>query len=82
MKEQLEPQTDPILEECYGIKAEFSAQFNSIEELYDYLKAREKEREAQGKVYIDPPPPPAERIKSSTISGVLCGCFPSSRAYP
>ena len=63
MKEQLEPQTDPILEECYRIKAEFSAQFNSIEELYDYLKAKEKEREAQGKVYIDPPPPPAERHK-------------------
>lgn len=37
MKEQLEPQTDPILEECYRMKAEFAAQFNSIEELYDYL---------------------------------------------
>ena len=61
MKEQLEPQTDPILEECYRIKAEFAAQFNSVEELYDYLKAREKEGEAQGRVYIDPPPPPAER---------------------
>ena len=61
MKEHVEPQTDPILEECYRIKAEFSAQFNSLEELYDYLKAREKEGEAQGRVYIDPPPPPAER---------------------
>ena len=63
MKEQPEPQTDPILEECYRIKAEFSAQFNSIEELYDYLKAKEKKRRAQGRVYIDPPPPPAERRK-------------------
>ena len=27
MKEELKPQTDPILEECYRIKAEFSAQF-------------------------------------------------------
>lgn len=61
MKEQPEPQTDPILEECYRMKAEFSAQFNSLEELYDYLKAREKEGEAQGKIYIDPPPPPAEQ---------------------
>ena len=61
MKEQLEPQTDPILEECYRLKEEFAAQFNSIEELYNYLKAREKEGEAQGRVYIDPPPPPAER---------------------
>jgi predicted nucleic acid-binding protein len=63
MKEQPEPQTDPILEECYRMKAEFAAQFNSIEELYDYLKAREKEGKAQGRVYIDPPPPPAERRK-------------------
>ena len=63
MKEQPEPQTDPILEECYRMKAEFSAQFNSLEELYDYLKAREKEGEAQGRVYIDPPLPPAERRK-------------------
>ena len=55
MKEQLEPQTDLILEECYRIKAEFSAQLNSIEELYDYLKAKEKKRRAQGKIYIDPP---------------------------
>ena len=63
MKEQPEPQTDPILEECYRIKAEFSAQFNSIEELYDYLKAKEKKRRAQGRVYIDPPPSPAEQRK-------------------
>ena len=63
MKEQHEPQTDPILEECYRIKAEFSAQFNSIEELYDYVKAQEKKRRAQGRIYIDPPPPPAERSK-------------------
>ena len=57
MKEHLEPQMDPILEECYRMKAEFAAQFNSIEELYDYLKAREKDDEAQGRIYIDPPPP-------------------------
>ena len=61
MKEKLEPQTDPILEECYRMKAEFAAQFNSLEELYDYVKAREKKGEAQGRIYIDPPPPPAER---------------------
>ena len=30
MKEHVEPKTDPILEECYRIKAEFAAQFNSI----------------------------------------------------
>ena len=63
MKEQVEPQTDPILEECYRMKAEFSAQFNSLEELYDYVKAREKEGEAQGRVYIEPPPPPTKRSR-------------------
>ncbi len=63
MKEHVEPQTDPILEECYRMKAEFAAQFNSIEELYDYVKAREKERRAQGRVYIDLPPPPAKRSR-------------------
>ena len=51
MKEHLDPQTAPILEECYRTKAEFAAQFNSIEELYDYLKAKEKKRRAQGKIY-------------------------------
>ncbi|MDE0015839.1 MAG: hypothetical protein OXU51_06610 [Candidatus Poribacteria bacterium] len=61
MKEQPEPQTDPILEECYRMKAEFAAQFSSIEELYDYLKAKEKKRKAQGKIYIEPPPPPAKQ---------------------
>ena len=61
MKEHVEPKTDPILEECYRMKAEFAAQFNSIEELYDYLKAREKKRKAQGKIYIDPPPPPVKQ---------------------
>ncbi|MXV77182.1 type II toxin-antitoxin system VapC family toxin [Candidatus Poribacteria bacterium] len=55
MKEKFELQTDPILEECYRMKAEFAAQFNSIEELYDYLKAQEKKRRAQGKIYIDLP---------------------------
>ena len=55
MKGQLEQQADPILEECYRMKAEFAAQFNSIEELYDYLKVQEKKHRAQGKIYIDPP---------------------------
>ena len=61
MKEHVEPKTDPILEECYRMKAEFAAQFNSIEELYDYLKTVEKKRRAQGKIYIDPPPPSTEQ---------------------
>ena len=38
MKETIEDYTDPILEECLRMKAEFNAQFNSMEELYAYLK--------------------------------------------
>ncbi len=39
MKEKPQPPTDPVLEEIYRMKAEFNAQFNSIEELSAYLKA-------------------------------------------
>ncbi len=66
MKEHVEPQTDPILEECYRMKAEFAAQFNSIEELYDYLKAREEKRKAQGKIYRSP------HLPWSRASNLLC----------
>ena len=34
-----ETYTDPILEECYRIKAELSAQFKTLEEFSAYLKA-------------------------------------------
>lgn len=35
--------TNPILEECYRIKAEISAQFKTVEEYINYLKLKEKE---------------------------------------
>lgn len=61
MKEKkLDEHTDPILEECYRMKEEFAAQFNTVEELYAYLKAEEKKNRALGWKYIDAPPPPAE----------------------
>ncbi|MCY4402844.1 MAG: hypothetical protein OXD54_09740 [Candidatus Poribacteria bacterium] len=47
-----ETYTDPILEECYRIKAEISAQFKTLDEFFAYLKAREEEGKRNGKKYI------------------------------
>lgn len=52
MKENLEKYTDPILEECYRMKEEFAAQFNSIEELSAYLKLQDEEFKKQGWKYV------------------------------
>ena len=58
MKEELDPPTDSILEECYRIKAELNAQFNSMEKLSAHLKEIEKREKARGRKYIPAPPPP------------------------
>ena len=47
-----ETYTDPILEECYRIKAEISAQFKTQEEFFAYLKAGEEEDKRNGLKYI------------------------------
>ena len=47
-----ETYTDPILEECYRIKAEISAQFKNPGELSAYLKARQEEGKRNGLKYI------------------------------
>jgi hypothetical protein len=47
-----ETYTDPILEECYRIKAEISAQFKNPGEYYKYLKAKEEEGKRNGKKYV------------------------------
>ena len=47
-----ETYTDPILEECYRIKAEISAQFKKPGELYAYLKARQEENKRNGVKYV------------------------------
>jgi hypothetical protein len=47
-----ETYTDPILEECYRIKAEISAQFKNPGEYYKYLKARQEENKRNGKKYV------------------------------
>ena len=55
MKEEQHPPMDPILEECYRMKAEFNARFKTMEELVDYLKAENKKNKAEGWKYISPP---------------------------
>ena len=47
-----ETYTNPILEECYRIKAEISAQFKKPGELYAYLKAMEEEDKRNGVKYV------------------------------
>ena len=47
-----ETYTDPILEECYRIKAEISAQFKKPGEYYKYLKALQEEDKRNGVKYV------------------------------
>ncbi len=47
-----ETYTNPILEECYRIKAEISAQFKKPGELYAYLKAMQEENKQNGVKYV------------------------------
>ena len=47
-----ETYTNPILEECYRIKAEISAQFKTPAELSAYLKARQEEGKRNGIQYV------------------------------
>ena len=47
-----ETYTDPILEECYRIKAEISAQFKTLEEFFAYIRAGEEEDKCKGIKYV------------------------------
>ncbi len=64
MKEQPEPLTDPVLEEIYRMKAEFAAQFNSMEELIAHLKEVNAREKARGRKYISAQPPPPDFYKN------------------
>ena len=63
MKETIENDTDPILEECLQMKAEFNAQFNSMEELSAYLKLENEKFKKQGWKYVSYYKPPEESDK-------------------
>ncbi len=47
-----ETYTDPILEECYRIKAEISAQFKTPAEFSAYLRALQEEDKRNGVKYV------------------------------
>ena len=47
-----ETYTDPILEECYRIKAEISAQFKTLDEYFAYVRARQEENKRNGIKYV------------------------------
>ena len=47
-----ETYTDPILEECYRIKAELSAQFKKLDEFFAYVRALEEEGKRNGVKYV------------------------------
>ena len=64
MKEQLDPQTDPILEECFRMKEEFNAHFNSMEALSAYLKKVNARAKARSRKYRPTPPPPPDFEKN------------------
>lgn len=46
---------DPILEECYRIKEEYSAQFKDVQAFFEHLKEVEAEEKRKGRKYASPP---------------------------
>ena len=62
MKEKdFENHTDPILEECYRMKEEFAAQFNSVEELSAHLRKVQEECKRRGMKVVSYYVPPEKR---------------------
>ncbi len=57
-----ETYTDPILEECYRIKAELSAKFKTLEEFFAYVRTLEEKDKRNGIKYI--PYDPCKRTSS------------------
>ena len=55
-----ETYTNPILEECYRIKAELSAKFKTLEEFFAYVRALEEEDKRNGIKYV--PYDPSKRL--------------------
>ncbi len=71
MKEKdFENYTDPILEECYRIKEELSAQFNSVEELSAYMRKIQEECRRKGMKVVSYYVPPEKRKQTETPGDV------------
>ena len=48
--------TNPVLEECYRIKREINAEFNSLQEYHEYLVAQSAKWKKLGWKYRSVPP--------------------------
>ena len=53
--------TDPMLEECYRMKEEFAAKFNSLEELSAHLREVQEECRRRGMKVVSYYVPPEKR---------------------
>ena len=69
MKEkEFENYTDPILEECYRMKEEFNAKFDSLEELTAHLIQVQEECRRNGMKVVSYYVPPSERTKELALT--------------
>ena len=69
-EEDFENYTDPILEECYRMKEEFNAQFNSVEELSAYLRKVQEECKRKGMKVVSYYVPPEKRKQTEASDDV------------
>ena len=63
---------DPILEECYRIKEEYSAQFKDVQSFFEHLKAQEKKRKKEGWKYAPPPQHLEFSVTAEHLEFVIC----------
>ncbi len=68
-EEDFENYTDPILEECYRMKEEFDAQFNSVEELSAHLRKVQEECRRKGMKVVSYYVPPEKRESKKETNG-------------
>ena len=68
-EEDFENHTDPILEECYRMKEEFNAQFNSVEELSAHLRKVQEECKRKGMKVVSYYVPPEKRKPQEETNG-------------
>ena len=61
--------TDPMLEECYRMKEEFNAQFNSVEELSAHLRQVQEECRRKGMKVVSYYVPPEKREQKKEVDG-------------
>lgn len=61
--------TDPMLEECYRMKEEFAAQFNSVEELSAHLRKVQEECRRKGMKVVSYYVPPEKHKQPKEVDG-------------